>query len=101
MARSKSEQKSNTVLEEALSIVFGAREKAYGHPRDDFARIASLWNGYMGGKFGVTPFTATDVPHMMVLLKMARLMETPDHRDSIVDIAGYAATAARVVGLDD
>jgi len=37
---------------------------------------------------------------MMVLLKMARLMQTPDHRDSYVDMAGYAATGARVNGVD-
>jgi hypothetical protein len=38
---------------------------------------------------------------MMILLKMARLMETPNHRDSYVDMAGYAATGARVVGIDE
>jgi hypothetical protein len=40
------------------------------------------------------------VAQMMVLLKMARLMQTPDHRDSVVDMAGYTATYARVVGVD-
>ena len=47
------------------------------------------------------PLDATDVAHMMVLLKMARLVETPQHRDSWVDMAGYAATGARVNGVDD
>jgi hypothetical protein len=44
--------------------------------------------------------SASDVAYMMVLLKMARLMQTPGHRDSLVDMAGYAATAARVAGVD-
>ena len=108
MAPSKSEQKSNTVLEEALDIVFGAREKAYGHPRDDFARIANLWNAYCRNRAedadvhnAVFEFQPYDVAYMMILLKMSRLTATPDHRDSIVDIAGYAATAARVVGIDE
>jgi hypothetical protein len=37
---------------------------------------------------------------MMVLMKVARLAETPDHADSLRDIAGYAACAARTSGAD-
>lgn len=93
-----------SILQEAQRIVFGARQGVYGHPRDDFQRTADLWESYLAGRGllnegagGVLP---QDVAYMMILLKMARLMESPDHRDSIVDIAGYAETAARVVGLD-
>lgn len=96
-----------TILQEAQAAVFGARQGTYGHPRDDFARTAQLWDAYLEAKYN-TPeaddgFTVDgqDVACMMVLLKMARLMNTPDHRDSIVDMAGYAETLARVVGVDD
>lgn len=98
-----------SILQEAQRVVFGARQGVYGHPRDDFAKIALLWTSYCDAKTQgssprlgriVVPFTPQDVAYMMILLKMARLMESPDHRDSIVDIAGYAETAARVVGLD-
>ena len=34
---------------------------------------------------------------MMVGLKVARLIETPDHQDSILDIAGYAAVMSECV----
>lgn len=82
--------------------VYGPRQAAYGHPRDNFQRTADLWNGYLTAAKGDAPIlNATDVAQMMVLLKMARLMQTPAHRDSWVDIAGYAATGARVNGLDD
>ena len=80
--------------------VYGPRQQAYGHPRENFQRTADLWNGYLKARgFAVTVGPA-DIAQMMTLLKMARLMETPDHRDSIVDQAGYTATYARVVGVD-
>jgi hypothetical protein len=86
--------------------VFGARQGTYGHPRADFQRTAALWQAYLSTKSPASSpeggfLTPEDVAYMMILLKMARLMETPNHRDSIVDIAGYAQTAARVVGIDD
>jgi hypothetical protein len=93
-----------TILQEAQAAVFGPRQGTYGHPRDDFKRTADLWTAYIDGKYsngGDWDFSADDVAYMMILLKMARLMHSPEHRDSIVDIAGYAETAARVVGIDD
>jgi hypothetical protein len=33
----------------------------------------------------------------MVGLKVARLIETPDHQDSILDIAGYAAVMSECI----
>ncbi len=43
-------------------------------------------------------FEPRDVAMLMILLKIARLAETPNHRDSIVDIIGYAACYAEMVG---
>jgi hypothetical protein len=83
------------VLEEALNIVNGARRNAYGHPENNFGRIADFWNAYLANKpidpdgLAIDP---QDVALMMVLMKVARLLESPQHRDSVVDIAGYAAT---------
>lgn len=88
-----SSPESPSVLEEALGIVNGARRNAYGHPENNFGRIAGLWNAYLNGKpAGPLPITQIDVSLLMVLMKVARLIETPTHRDSAVDIAGYAAT---------
>ena len=89
------------ILTEAAAAVYGPRQSAYGHPRENFERTARLWTGYLFAKdANATLLTASDVAYMMVLLKMARLMQTPDHRDSLVDMAGYAATAARVAEVD-
>lgn len=102
MAKSSATKSSTpTILTEAEAAVYGPRQAIYAHPRDNFERTARLWNGYLFAKdSNATILTASDVAYMMVLLKMARLMQTPDHRDSLVDMAGYAATAARVAGVD-
>jgi hypothetical protein len=99
---SASPPSSENILQEASKDVYGPRQAAYGHPRENFERTARLWNGYLFAKGSTDLLLAPeDVAHMMVLLKMARLIQTPDHRDSWVDIAGYAAAGARSVGVDE
>jgi len=93
------------LLSQALQIVTGARRKSYGKPEDNFQRIADYWNVYirqLGLDFtdpeqGLTP---TNISALMVLMKIARLVETPDHADSWRDTAGYAACGARCAGAD-
>lgn len=76
-----------TVLQEAQRIVYGKRQQDYGHPRTDFTRTAKIWGAILGAD--VTP---EEVALCMVGLKVSRLVNTPHHHDSIVDIAGYAGT---------
>jgi len=70
-----------------------ARGEAYG---DAITRIAPLWSVILG-----TEVTASQVAAMMVALKLARLVQTPGHTDSWVDIAGYAALGAEVSEYDE
>lgn len=73
----------------------------YGTPEDNFERIAKLWNAHLvnrhADRFGgdtvvaVPKLNASDVAMMMVLMKVARLENSPGHEDSWIDIAGYAA----------
>lgn len=83
------------VLEEAGRIVGGDRGDDYGHPGDDFARTAGAWKALFG--WDVSP---AQVALAMVVVKLSRLQETPDKRDSIVDIAGYARTYEMVLDRD-
>ena len=85
-----------SVLEEAQSIIYGDREKTYGHPAKNLKTIASMWNAYLNnmddGNFVVT---AKDVAAMMMLVKVARFANDPSHRDNLVDVCGYAALIER------
>ena len=102
--------KAADLLDEAKRIVTGARQQTYGHPEDNFQCIAELWSSYLGrrrtlgglarGEHGSLnlndKLSSGDVAVMMILIKAARLAESPDHHDSAVDIAGYAACLAMV-----
>ena len=74
------------ILEEANRLVSQDRQDTYGHPADNFKRLALMWQGVLGVE--VTP---QQVALCMVCLKVAR--ESTRHaRDNVVDIAGYART---------
>ena len=78
------------VLEAAIHAV-EARGENYGDVRQNHQRIASLWSVVLGQD--VTP---EQVALCMTCLKVARLIETPDHEDSWIDIAGYGACGAEI-----
>jgi hypothetical protein len=83
-----------SVLKEANKIIYGDREQTYGKPSKNLDTIAKMWNAYIGA-MDKRDLNAKDVACLMVLLKTARLANQPDHRDSIVDICGYAALIER------
>lgn len=87
------------VLRMAERAVNGAREGEYGSAEDSFGRIAALWNGYFKASGRQVTIAAEEVPLMMVMLKMARLVNTKNHLDSWVDIAGYAACGAGMTAM--
>lgn len=87
------------VLEEAGKIVSTDRNRAYGHPRDNFERTGLMWDAILdaadyrpGG--GIPPRL---VGLMMICLKLDR--EAHKHTDdNLVDICGYAACTAEITG---
>lgn len=95
------------IADEAKNIVSGARRAAYGKPEQNFERIARFWDAYFVNRGlhltditgQIHKVTAADVSPMMRLMKEARLCETPDHRDSFVDLVGYTLTGAEVNGV--
>jgi len=80
------------------AAVVEERRAAYGPPTRNFERIVALWNVALADKLkpGVK-LTPADHAQLMRLVKEARLIETPDHDDSLVDICGYADCQSMVV----
>jgi len=78
-------QQKQTILAEADSIVNGQRREDYGGPFESFSDIAKGWSMVLG-----TTVTPEQVGLCMIQLKVARAKNGGFHRDSFVDIAGYA-----------
>lgn len=78
------------ILDDAKQCVNKDRNAAHGNPEDNFTNIAVLWEAYLSIR-PEGPIGPLDVAHMMNLMKMARLIHNPTHKDSWVDTAGYAA----------
>jgi len=86
------EVQPETVDQEAHRLVLGARNDAYGHPSEDFAKTAAIWSEIFG-----VPVTAKQVALAMALgVKGSRLIKDIDHRDSLVDAIGYLICLERI-----
>jgi hypothetical protein len=74
------------------AMVLKERMADYGHPADNFAL----------GELLATPLSACKDPELRYALraiqvKVARLVHSPDHFDSWLDIAGYARCALMIL----
>jgi len=79
-----------TILEEAQRLVYGDRQASYGHPSDDYARTARMWEAILGlPAYHIAPSIAC---LMMAAVKISRQVNKPK-RDNLTDLAGYAACA--------
>lgn len=91
---------TESILDEAKRITTTVRHGDYGHPSEDFARTAQMWTGILANKLrDGEQITAMDVPLCMVAVKLARQAHR-HKRDNLVDIAGYARTAAMIAGVE-
>jgi hypothetical protein len=79
------------ILDEAKRLTLGERDKSYGTPLINHTRIAGLWSIYL--EQDITP---SQVAICMGLVKVARLIESPNHLDSFVDLAAYASIAGEI-----
>jgi hypothetical protein len=81
---------SQSILAEAEEIINGPRRQEYGGVYESFSRIARKWSVTLDAD--VTP---EQVALCMVDLKTVRALQGY-HRDSIVDIAGYAGCVEKI-----
>lgn len=74
-----------SVLAEADDIINGQRQNDYGSPTDSFTRIGRMWAAILD----IEEVSPEKVALMMAALKISRATQG-FHRDSLVDLAGYA-----------
>lgn len=79
------------ILDAASDLINGQRAKDYGDALEMHRRIAAGWTEIVG--VDVSP---SQVALCMAWLKIARLVETPDHLDSFVDLVAYGALAGEI-----
>ena len=78
--------KREQILDKAKVLISGERAKDYGDAYLNHKRIADLWAPILD-----KDITVEQVYACMIAVKISRLIETPDHEDSWIDICGYAA----------
>ena len=71
------------------------REENYGPAASNFQTIADLWSAMLGEKL-LSRITIEEVAMLMCCVKLARLKYAPDHTDSAIDLAGYAALLGEI-----
>jgi len=79
------------ILDEAKRLTSTDRQETYGDPYINHKRIADLWSAYLE-----TEISPSQVALCLCLVKIARLIETPDHLDSFIDLAAYAAISGEI-----
>jgi len=80
--------KAKDIIEE-LAQTLANRGEDYGSMYENHERIAVIWTVILGKEV-----TADQVALCMAGVKMARLIQSPNHNDSWLDLAGYAAVGA-------
>tara|TARA_R110000796_G_scaffold83747_5_gene182948 strand:+ start:405 stop:677 length:273 start_codon:yes stop_codon:yes gene_type:complete len=88
--------KRDDILKTAMKLINGKRSKDYGDAYDNHQRIADLWSVVFGFKVLVW-----QVYLCLILVKVARLVNSPKHLDSMIDIPGYAALLGETIDKDD
>jgi hypothetical protein len=79
------------ILDEANRLTHGDRDKNYGTPKVNHERIAALWSVVLE-----TEISAAQVALCMAQVKVARLIESPEHLDSFIDAAAYMAISGEI-----
>lgn len=91
------QEKPIPMLVQAENLINGQRQQDYGDKLQNFTQIAMLFQGVLAMKLMPNArITPEDVALLMMQVKIARLAKSPDHFDSVMDIAGYAGCYDRM-----
>jgi len=81
---------ANEILSSATDTI-GQRGLSYGHPADNMRRTAMLLSAYLE-----VPIHDYQVAGIMVLVKLARSLESAQQIDTWIDMAAYTAIAGQL-----
>lgn len=92
---SKSKSTRQEILETALELTIGDRNKSYGDPHYNHTVYANLVDAYLCGRSNrpETPINSVDAAVLMALAKISRIAVNQNHKDNYVDGAAYMAIA--------
>jgi hypothetical protein len=72
-----------------------ARDIEYGTPNVSMLRISQFWSAYLG-----YPIDPHEVAICMLLLKVSRISESAEHKDSYYDLINYALISGELATMD-
>jgi len=75
-----------------VGALIAERGAVYGHPSEDFFRVS-----VMAALLEDCPDRVLRHVMYMIIVKVCRLIVTPEHEDSWLDIVGYVRTAAMII----
>ena len=86
--------KRDEILRNAAAVAT-ARDIEYGTPNVSMLRLSKLWTEYLG-----YPIDPHEVAICMLLVKVSRISEQAEHKDSYIDIINYATIAGELATMD-
>jgi hypothetical protein len=86
--------KEMSYLDKNVEELITAKGKTYGSPEEFFKKVSEAWSAITGAE--ITPGKAVA---MMIMFKSIRLYNSPNHKDSIDDIKGYAHIAEKILTI--
>jgi hypothetical protein len=70
-----------------IDKILDQRQDEYGDATANFRKIGVVWGQLLDLPYSLD---ATQVAQMMIALKLVRISANPNHKDSWLDIQGYA-----------
>ena len=86
---------ANEILQTATDVT-SERGLSYGHPADNMRRTAMFLSAYLE-----VPIHDYQVAGIMVMVKLARSIESAQHLDTWIDMSAYAAIAGQLATEED
>ena len=84
-------KKQDSILHTAIELTQGERAKAYGDAAENWQTTVDIFNAMTGMEL-----TPAEGVKFAIAMKLARLKSSPEHLDSVVDLAGYAWVYSQV-----